>query len=881
MSRRPARFVLGAVLLGVLAVVAAAGPAQGGTTASEDPVDDQVEGSEPPASIGPPLDLRATPDPVPDADPEAAADAGAAVPGDAAAVGQVLADIATDQADDPPADVLAGLLGDGQSVAWSHHDLTAAPRAFDHLFAHQARLVFTVGMWAVAAAVWLLGVVMRFDLGHLLVGDLGGVAGGYASLVQTGGGLPLVQFMLLLAVAHAGWQVFRHRGQAALAEVLVALVITAVGAYVMADAPRAACTAVGAMGDLTRGTIALTTSAPDPPSRDRCAPAGVPLAGSEGTGLAVQPAVLQTFVTEPFLMLQWGRVPAVGTPCRQVADALLADRAWGDDETPRAHMQTAGCADMAAFNAEMSVQRVAGAVAYAVGASAFALAVVLIVGTVLVAQVAGVLLMAAMPIALVLGIAPGPGRLLLRRWLLALLRVAVLFVGSGFFLAILLAGVGAVLAGVAAEALLVRVVAATTVAWSLVLLRIGWSRGSRFEGIGRLAMGGRRAGGGGVPAPGDARPSGRVDGQSGEDGPSLSIGIATPHAVGAQVSGRQVRLGHVAQASLGHHLPAVVSPGAHARTYLAGTDDGPHAAGPGAAGRRHPHAGAAGVASLSGAGVASLSAAGSPGGASETRETATDLARADAAITPPTGRVVDAGRRLNRPTLTVPDGWPKGDGAGGEARPAAAVDTSAPRSIAPLNADVSADPVTGAPGTGPGPVSVTGQPVGASGPRSLVDAGPRPPADAGLRSPADAGLRPPIDPGLRPPLASGLRPPIASGPRSLRPTRPRPSVEHRQVSGDAAPARPSDEEFGVPLLPVRPEPEGAPTAGHGGAAPRTPAATSPVTSTAQPVGEVARSGPPAARSSDVPRRRRRVPDPRPVDGATTAAPPPPAGPDGR
>lgn len=401
----------------------------------------------------------------------------------------------TSEENAPGVDMLGGLFGDAdQPGEWDHYDIGASVGPLSRFEVYYTRLIFAAGMWVIAFANWVLTFVLRFDLGRMLVDEVGLLTEQYAELLNGGGGgLPLKEFMMLLAVAHAGWQIFRHRGQAAAAELSVAVGIALVGGYMLANTDDVACRGMSVMGDLTAGMIALGSDPGQEVARaDYCGPAAE-LPNPEGV---FEEVMFTTFVHEPFLLLQWGVVPAEGTSCRVVADTLVATRSWDNDDAPRDFMRDAGCAQMAEFNRTMTGQRTAGAVAYAVSAAAFAAAVVVSAATLLVAQVAGALLVLALPFAVVVGIAPGTGRELLVRWGHNVLKVAVLFMGSGFFLALMTTSIRAVVTNPASESVAVRMVASVVLAWSLVLLRGRIFSNMRFVAA-SLAQ---RAGGSGVDA---------------------------------------------------------------------------------------------------------------------------------------------------------------------------------------------------------------------------------------------------------------------------------------------------------------------------------------------------------------------------------------------
>jgi hypothetical protein len=417
-------------------------------------------------------------------------------------VEEVLAEIRDHDVEAAGGGVLGALVGDG-GIPWAHYDLGTSVGLFERLMADWMRLTFGLGLSVVALATWVLELVAGFGLGRALAQQVGPVAGGYAELLDVGGALPLRHLALMAAVASAGWQVLRHRAQAAVPELLASLLIAVVGAGLLQTADRAACTGLSVMAELTVGTIQLggaaagapQAAAAAPPPRDWCTAPEEAGAGGPPP-LDGEALVAGAFVHEPFLLLQWGVVPPVGSPCRRVADALVERTAWGHDDQPREWVEAVGCTEMAAFNRELPVGRVVGAAGYALAAGAFGVAVALTAGTLLVAQVAGALLVLAMPFAVVAGIAPGVGRELLARWVHAVLKVAVLFLGSGFVLSFLVSAVAAVQAGTEDQGLLVRVLSSVAVAWSVVLLRGRVLHGARLaaHGLARSAAGGRDVG---------------------------------------------------------------------------------------------------------------------------------------------------------------------------------------------------------------------------------------------------------------------------------------------------------------------------------------------------------------------------------------------------
>lgn len=457
----------------------------------------------------------------------------------------------------PGLDVLGSLLGDiDQPADWDHYDIGASVGLVSRLTVYYTRLIFAAGMWMIAFARWVLGFVLRFDLGRMLVGDIGILTTQYRMLIDGPNGIALKEFMLLIAVAHAGWQIFRHRGQAAVAELLVAVVIALSGGYLLANAEHAACRGMSVMGELTVGMIALGSPNVDQATgrADYCGPASM----LPDTGQVFEDTMFGTFVHEPFLLLQWGVVPTPGTSCRAVADALVETRSWDNDNKPRDFMREAGCEQMALFNEEMTSQRTAGALAYSMTAAAFAVAVLLSAGTLLLAQVAGAMLVLALPFAVVVGISPGAGRELLARWVHSLLKVAVLFMGSGFFLALLTTSIHAIQADTEHRSIILRMVASVAVAWGLVVLRGRIFKSMRF---GAHSLASRVAGPGadvGGPAQGPGQVAVDRTLQGLEAVGTVHAGATLAAGAGRVVNGRLQGVGNTARRVLleRHHAAA-------------------------------------------------------------------------------------------------------------------------------------------------------------------------------------------------------------------------------------------------------------------------------------------------------------------------------------
>jgi|GEM_PF-5751105 len=417
--------------------------------------------------------------------------------------------------EDPPdragQDLLGAMFGvrDGE-VPLSHYELGASVGPIDRIVALQARSLFTTARWVLALGLHLVEWVLGFDLGRMLVDPAVRVAAIYATEVV--GGLQLIHLALVVAVARGGWLLLRQRAHAGAAELAVALAITAMATAAMARPTTAACDGLRVLAGTTRAVVELGTGGADREPGTCGEPQGSALPTSFSA------TARNTFVVDPWMTLQWGSVPTGG--CRQVADALVRKGPWGDDDFPRDRMEEAGCEDEMAFNAHMGVDRLVGALAHLLACLAFAAAVGVVAVMLLTGQVAGALLVMVMPFALTAGIAPGAGRELLARWGHAVLKVAVLFLGSAALLVLMVEAVHALQAGMQDQPVAMRMLASAAAAWTAVVLRKQVFGSMRFAAQSVAA----RAAGPGADV-----------GAVGND-PEQRIGGIATHAVGAAVA---------------------------------------------------------------------------------------------------------------------------------------------------------------------------------------------------------------------------------------------------------------------------------------------------------------------------------------------------------
>lgn len=468
-----------AAALAALAMVLAAPPA---VAQPEDPAAGPTAPTSP--STGPPTSLPLSPDtPAPPGAPTAPAPGATPAPGSGTAAG--------DPGTDPsPGGLVQALIGAGAdleddtpsphySLGFSVHLL----RPVDAVVATLTRLVHQIGMALVGVTLWLLGWVYRFEVGWLLAP----VAGRLATAVQVRliGGLELGHVALLLAIGWSGWMVLSHRAPRGLAELGVSLLLLAASAVVLSDPEAIVCRTLQVVGAASGQVLALADDAADVPlPAGRCARPEP----QDRPSQAVAAALHRAYVHEPFLLLNWGRLDPPGTPCRDTAEALLADF-HGDRDHPRDVMTAAGCGDAAAFNARPSVERLTGALLILLAIVALLWSLWAVAAALLAAQVLGAALVLLLPLALAAGVVPGLGRQLLLRWVGHAARVLLLLLATAFFLSVLVLAVRETLALAQDRSLVERYALLTAVTGGLVA-----GRKRLLAGAERVAVAaGRRA----------------------------------------------------------------------------------------------------------------------------------------------------------------------------------------------------------------------------------------------------------------------------------------------------------------------------------------------------------------------------------------------------
>lgn len=408
------------------------------------------------------------------------------------------ADPATAEPDTPPATVAERQTiipdsGAGQFPT-SNYDIGYDGGAWNNIqrkfFGLLTELAFGVVRWLLGIALWLV----RWAYGFGVADALGDPALRIGRLYEAEfiGPVGLRQAAIFAALAWAGYHGLRGRLQMAAGELLVSLIVAALGGIILAN-PQGYLT--GMFDTTTRLSgvfLALGTGA-EPPDTPQASTAVLdPLAGH----------LHAAFIEQPYDLLNWGE-PLTGA-CAAARDRIVATGPHGSEDEPREVMRAAGCGAQADFNHDPTAERLGGALLTLVATAAVVLLLALISITLLVAQIITVLLFAVAPFALVFGLVPGGGREVMWRWAGGLARVFLAIVGMSFVLSLLLLVVDGLLAASEGASIMERfsLLVLVTIGMFIVRKRVVASGAHLAERLGQRLAGARgTARGGGWMAP--------------------------------------------------------------------------------------------------------------------------------------------------------------------------------------------------------------------------------------------------------------------------------------------------------------------------------------------------------------------------------------------
>jgi hypothetical protein len=199
--------------------------------------------------------------------------------------------------------------------------------------------------------------------------------------------------------------------------------------------------------------------------------------------------IQESFVQRPYELLEWGAPVPAG--CLAYRDAVLAAGPGGDRNHLVAAMNRPGCAGLYRFNRDPSTERLGVAVLVLVASGTLVASLSLVAGSVVMAQVIAVGLIALTPLAALAGALPGAGRTAMWYWATALVKALTTIVVMSVFLTFLLLAGDALLASTRGDALLVQMAVLNLVAMLGISLRHRLAQSGRraVNGIGRRLEG--------------------------------------------------------------------------------------------------------------------------------------------------------------------------------------------------------------------------------------------------------------------------------------------------------------------------------------------------------------------------------------------------------
>jgi hypothetical protein len=335
-------------------------------------------------------------------------------------------------------------------------------------------MTFAAARWGVSVGIWLIGWAFSFGFADRLASPMAAVAGRYRAAFF----VPLVGSALMISAAYGAVQIFRGRLGRGLGEFVLSLAFVVIFGTWLLSSPQ------GFLGGSFRLTAQLAGSVSNVAMAEPAAGCEAPQGSFDVPRLdaAVAPLTAQiqeSFVQKPYELLEWGA--PVPDACAPYRDAVLSAGPGGDRNALVAGMNRPGCAALYRFNRDPSTERLGVAVLVVIAAGVLVTSLSLVAGSVVLAQVVAVGLIALTPFAALAGALPGAGRAAMWHWATALLRALATIVVMSVFLTFLLLASDALLSSTRGDSLLVQMAVLNMVAMIGISLRH------------RLAQSGRRA----------------------------------------------------------------------------------------------------------------------------------------------------------------------------------------------------------------------------------------------------------------------------------------------------------------------------------------------------------------------------------------------------
>lgn len=358
--------------------------------------------------------------------------------------------------DDDSEDLLGEVVPGGEPGRFptSHYEVEYDAGLFDVMEKLQGWLtnvVFGLARWLVRIGIWVITWAYTFAFGNELAEPAGNMARLYEEKLV--GPIGLSEIALFCAVVYAGWQIFRGRLPRGVGELAVSLIVAAAGVVLLRNPSGVLDSGMEVVGRLSGEVLSVTVS--EPPSAAVEEDEGHVQSRYEGLLQPLGAGIHRAYVEDPWELMSFGAL-LDGTPCAKPRDAVLALGPASPLRPWDAMEDTPGCEQYGEFSRRSTFERLAVATLVLFTSMVVMVLLVLVAGTVVVAQLVGVALVAVMPFAVVGGILPGSGRQLLWRWASAMLRALLAILVMSFFLSFLLFSLRALLEATADRGLLER-----------------------------------------------------------------------------------------------------------------------------------------------------------------------------------------------------------------------------------------------------------------------------------------------------------------------------------------------------------------------------------------------------------------------------------------
>ena len=365
--------------------------------------------------------------------------------------------------------------------------------------------IFEGNVWTVHAALWLDHWALTFHVADALAGPAESLAATYQDDVV--GPLGLVGTALMFCVFSAFWYCIRGRGTKGMGELAVSLVVLTITACAWAQPSTLLLGNNGVLGhvrDLSTGLAAITTSIAGGTSEGSVpACAGGGEASDDTCDDELQAPLLgnihNAFVEVPYELLNWGQQlegPAAPSACYGTEQQILAEGQWGTSDTPRDMMDSAGCNDLASFNADPSPDRLIGAVLCLTAGLLLFVQALIIAGATMLAELSVVGLVVAFPFVIPCGLLPGGARGVLWAWVTGALKAMLVLVATCMTLSLMLVTVSSLITYMSGDPLFEIFIALNAVVIGAIMFRGRITKSlARMAGSAGQRLAGARIGG--------------------------------------------------------------------------------------------------------------------------------------------------------------------------------------------------------------------------------------------------------------------------------------------------------------------------------------------------------------------------------------------------